>query len=127
MRHVVVRPRHVRLAAQVQHGIRPEPGLAQPPAGRVDVGAKRAQLGIVGERARHDLVHADSARGQRLSRSGPSARDQTSASIRIAARAHGRASYRTGTENRAEPFPAGPSQFTVTWRAPLSGKLMVPR
>src|SRR5258705_4453742 len=35
--------------------------------------------------------------------------------------------YRTGTENLAEPFPAGPSQVTVTCRVPVSGKSIVPR
>src|SRR5258705_4442275 len=35
--------------------------------------------------------------------------------------------YRTGTENLAEPFPAGPSQLTVTCRVPVSGKSIVPR
>ena len=40
---------------------------------------------------------------------------------------HGVVPYRTGTENRVEPLPTGPSQVTVTCRVPLSGKLMVPR
>ena len=102
--HVVVGASHVLLAAEVQHGIRPQPGLAQPPASRIDVGAKRTQLGIVGERARHDPVHADSARGQRLSRSGPSARDHSEGQHQDRRREHGRAP--TAPEPRTAPSPS---------------------
>ena len=39
---------------------------------------------------------------------------------------HRRCAQRTDSENLVEPFPAGPSQVTVTWRVPPSGNVIVP-
>ena len=117
----VVGPGDVLLAREIEHRVRAEPRLLEARARRVHLGPRRRQLGVLREGPRDDCV--DRLRRGRRDRAEPDDNRQ---------REHGRprashgALYRTGTEKRAEPFPAGPSHDTVTCRAPLSGKLMVP-
>ena len=46
------------LAPELEHGVGPQARLLQPPRRRVDLESRRLEIGIVDERASHQLVHA---------------------------------------------------------------------
>ena len=58
------------LAAQLEHRVRTQARLLQAPDGRVDLCARGAEIGAVGERADDELVHRDLGAGLGLSDAG---------------------------------------------------------
>ena len=58
-REVVVRAGHILLHAEIEHGIRAQPGLAESSVGGVHLSLRGLQVRVVRQGTRHEVVHRD--------------------------------------------------------------------